>query len=142
MDNTGNRHLAVVAILQNSDNKVLLVQRNEPEAAHIHGKWHFPGGGIEFGEDPADAVLREVTEEVGDIEVQLLSRRPIIFSHHYEKDDIHAIVLGFPVMYLSGEVDTTKEPTTHNARWYSVAEVAELDTLPEISTFISALSGI
>jgi mutator protein MutT len=142
MDNTGNRHLAVVAILQNNDNKVLLIQRNEPEAAHIHGKWHFPGGGIEFGEDPADAVLREITEEVGDLEVQLLSRRPIIFSHHYEKDDIHAIVLGFPVMCLSGDIDLTREPTVGDARWFSISEVDDLDTLPEIATFVSAISGI
>lgn len=142
MDNTGNRHLAVVAILQNNENKVLLVQRNEPTSPHIHGKWHFPGGGIEFGEDPADAVLREITEEVGDLEVQLLSRRPIIFSHHYEKDDIHAIVLGFPVMYLNGEIDVTREETVGDAQWFSVSDVEKLDTLPEIPLFISAISGI
>ncbi len=142
MDNSGNRHLAVVAILQNSDNKVLLIQRDEPTSPHIHGKWHFPGGGIEFGEDPADAVLREVNEEVGPLEVQLLSRRPIIFSHHYEKDNIHAVVLGFPVMYLHGDIDISKEETVGKVGWFSLQEVEELDTLPEISTFIAAISGI
>ena len=142
MDNTGNRHLAVVAILQNSDNKVLLIQRNEPSSPHIHGKWHFPGGGVEFGEDPADAVLREVTEEVGNLEVQLLSRRPIIFSHHYEKDDIHAIVLGFPVMYLHGEIDITQEASVGDAQWVSIHDIDNYDTLPEIKTFVAAMNGI
>jgi 8-oxo-dGTP diphosphatase len=141
MDNLGNRHLAVVAILQNSDNKFLLVQRNEPKAAHIHGKWHFPGGGIEFGESPADAVLREIKEEVGDIEVQLLSERPVIFSHQYEVGNIHAIVLGFPMMYLSGDIQIT-EDTIRNPQWYSGVEIETLDTLPEIESFISEIRGI
>lgn len=142
MDNTGNRHLAVVGILKNRENKLLLIQRNEPTSPHIHGKWHFPGGGIEFKEDPCDAVVREIVEEVGDFQVELLSRRPIIHSHHYEKDDIHSIVLGYPVLYLSGELDLKREPTVGDARWFTIEEIKELDTLPEIQTFVSAIHDL
>ncbi len=39
------------------DNKILLVREN--------GKYHLPGGGLDFGEDPKNAVIREVREETG-----------------------------------------------------------------------------
>ena len=39
------------------DDKILLVKDG--------GKYHLPGGGLELGEDPKDAVVREVREETG-----------------------------------------------------------------------------
>ena len=49
----------VSAIIENADRNVLLVrQRYSPG-------WHFPGGGVDRGEPPADAALRECREEVG-----------------------------------------------------------------------------
>ena len=43
--------------------RVLATRRtNPPEAA---GKWEFPGGKVEAGEQPADAVVREIREELG-----------------------------------------------------------------------------
>jgi mutator protein MutT len=142
MDNTGNMRLAVVAILRNTENKVLLIERNEPTSPHMHGKWHFPGGGIEFGEDPADAVLREVSEEVGDLSVQILSRRPIIASSVHEATQIHSIVLGYPVLYLGGTIDISKDESTADAKWYSISEVAKLDCTPEVTPFVAALTAI
>lgn len=44
------------------DNKVLLVRRaREP----FIGKWTFPAGYVEYGEHPAETVVREVMEEIG-----------------------------------------------------------------------------
>lgn len=44
------------------DNKLLLIQENHhPDK----GKWNIPGGKLDFGENPIDAVKREVFEEVG-----------------------------------------------------------------------------
>ena len=45
------------------DDAVLLT-RNSPRGPHP-GLWNLPGGGIEHGEAPADAVVREVAEETG-----------------------------------------------------------------------------
>jgi len=51
--------LGVRAMAQDAEGRVLLVRHS-----YVDG-WHFPGGGVERGERPADAVLRELREEVG-----------------------------------------------------------------------------
>ena|GEM_PF-1605128 len=45
--------------------KVLLTRRFEPSIPELHGKWELPGGKIDFGENPANAIEREVLEETG-----------------------------------------------------------------------------
>jgi 8-oxo-dGTP pyrophosphatase MutT (NUDIX family) len=49
----------VSAIIEDAEGRILLVrQRYSPG-------WHFPGGGVDRGEPPADAAIRECREEVG-----------------------------------------------------------------------------
>jgi 8-oxo-dGTP diphosphatase len=43
--------------------KVLLSERKKGD--HLEGKWEFPGGHVEPGEDPRDALARELREELG-----------------------------------------------------------------------------
>lgn len=48
--------------------RVLLSQRKS--GTHLAGAWEFPGGKVEAGEDPRDALARELREELGiDVEV-------------------------------------------------------------------------
>src|SRR5882672_6213995 len=57
----------VVAALLERDGRVLIAQRR-PAGAHPL-KWEFPGGKVERGETPHDAVVRELREELA-IEVE------------------------------------------------------------------------
>lgn len=50
----------VAAILRRPDGKILLCQR-----ADYPDSWQFPQGGIDRGEDPGEALAREVREETG-----------------------------------------------------------------------------
>ena len=43
--------------------RVLLSQRKS--GTHLAGAWEFPGGKVEPGEDPRDALARELKEELG-----------------------------------------------------------------------------
>ena len=50
---------AVAAILQDRSGRILICER-----ADSPGSWQFPQGGIEAGENPTDALAREVLEEI------------------------------------------------------------------------------
>ncbi len=43
--------------------RVLITQRKR--GSHLEGAWEFPGGKVEAGEDPREALVRELKEEVG-----------------------------------------------------------------------------
>ncbi len=65
--NTGNENCRIVevaaAVLQRPDGSFLLAQR--PAGKIWAGYWEFPGGKIEPGETPYDALVRELREELG-----------------------------------------------------------------------------
>lgn len=52
-----------VGIIRNADNAIFITRRAAD--AHMANKWEFPGGKIETGETPEQALIRELQEEVG-----------------------------------------------------------------------------
>ena len=78
------RLLLVVAVaLVDADDRVLIAQR--PEGKQLAGLWEFPGGKLEPGERPEDALIRELREELG-IEVKAACLAPLTFASHSYPD--------------------------------------------------------
>ena len=57
------KHISVVGAVITKDGRVLAAQRG-PQG-QLPGLWEFPGGKIEVGESPQDALTREIEEELG-----------------------------------------------------------------------------
>jgi 8-oxo-dGTP diphosphatase len=80
--------LVVAAALVDVDNRVLLAQR--PKGKALEGLWEFPGGKIDAGERPEDALIRELKEELG-IAVKAPCLAPLTFASH-AYDDFHLLM--------------------------------------------------
>jgi ADP-ribose pyrophosphatase YjhB (NUDIX family) len=97
------------------------------------GAWTLPGGGLEFGEDPADGVLRELAEETG-LEATL---GPIVGvrSDVLEPDEtssghrIHVVGIVFRATVTGGTLRDEVGGSTDRAAWIAVGELA---TIPHV----------
>jgi mutator protein MutT len=113
--------LGVVAAVIRKENKVLLGLR--PAGSSLPDLWEFPGGKIELGESPVNALKRELHEELG-IDAEI-GRLIYAGTHTYGKNGI--ILLFYEVKYWKGTI-TPKHHT--DLKWYTPEEVRNL-SLPE-----------
>ena len=79
--------VSAVALID-PDGRVLLAQR--PEGKSMAGLWEFPGGKVEEGESPEDALVRELQEELG-IETWNSCLAPLTFASH-AYDSFHLLM--------------------------------------------------
>ena len=93
-----NRVEVVAAVLQRSDGSFLLAQR--PADKVYAGYWEFPGGKVEPGEAPADALTRELHEELG-IEVE---RAYPWITRDYDYEHAAVRLRFYRVTHWSGEL--------------------------------------
>ena len=79
------RPIVIVAAcaLINEDGALLIARR--PAGRPLAGLWEFPGGKVEAGEEPEDALVRELREELG-IEVAKANLAPLTFASHAYPD--------------------------------------------------------
>lgn len=81
-DNANPVILVAAAALVDHDGRVLIAKR--PPGKTMAGLWEFPGGKVEAGETPEQALIRELNEELG-IVVREPCLAPFTFaSHGYE----------------------------------------------------------
>jgi len=113
---------------------------------HLHG-WTLPGGGLESGEDPRDAVVREVFEETG-LEARVgkligVDSRVMVREEVPEGTDpeLHTIRIIYRASVKDGPLQNEVNGSSDEARWVPIREIKGLRTLSLVQTALR-MAGI
>lgn len=114
--NTNSFSIGAFAIIFDKEGRILLSHRLDLDI------WNLPGGKVENGELPNEAVIRETKEETGlDIEVEKLVG---IYGKKYKNE----IVFSFKCKVIGGVLRITKEADKHE---YFEIENIPVNTIPK-----------
>lgn len=120
----------VAAIIINGD-KIFATQRGYGE---FKGGWEFPGGKIEEGETPQQALVREIREEL-DTEIEV---GELVESVEYDYPQFHLSMDCFLCKIKSGEL-VLKEH--EDAKWLGKDELDSVEWLPADKGLVGKLSN-
>src|SRR5262245_44339636 len=115
------RNLIVVAAVIVREGRVLLTQR--AEGSHLALHWEFPGGKVEEGESPPEALRREILEELG---VESTIDAPFAFNWH-DYGERRVLLLTYSTTLGSGE---PRPLGCRDLGWFGRDEVASLKLPP------------
>ena len=125
-----------VATREGVDGLELLMIKRGKEPQEWEGMWAFPGGFVDYGEDPEDAVIRELLEETG-----VVGKYPLaltILGKPGRDPRKHCIGLFYLV-----EVDSDSEPVggddAIDAQWVPIHQLEQENVAGDHSEVIELL---
>lgn len=121
----------VVAGLIRDDARRILVTRRRPDQS-LPNFWEFPGGKVEPGESPEQALVRELQEEIG-VTVEVGRIWDVLF-HAYPDFDL--VMLVYPCRIVAGEVRALEVAA---AEWTPAAGLTSFEILPADQPLVARL---
>jgi 8-oxo-dGTP diphosphatase len=118
--------VAAYAVCRDDEGRVLLC--HIAPSVGVGDVWTLPGGGLDFGEPPEVAVLRELTEEtgyIGELE-RLIGVSDRVFRNVDGADRVHAIRILYRVRIVGGELRDEPDGSTDTCRWIKPREARKL----------------
>jgi 8-oxo-dGTP diphosphatase len=114
----------------------VLLARAAPSLS-LRGRWFLPGGGVDHGESPADAVRREIQEESGLI-VELGPLLDVLSDVRTLPDEtvLHTVRVIYRVLTWSGQLRAESNGTTDAVRWVDRDELATLPLAQYVQTVV------
>jgi 8-oxo-dGTP diphosphatase len=124
--------LLVTAAVIIEDNKVLLTKR--PEDKKHPGFWEFPGGKIDPGESPEEALHREIREELG-VDITVEDIYEVVF---YRYDWGAVLILAYSCRLLERSI---RNLDVAEHRWVAPQDFALFSILPADQPIVERLTG-
>lgn len=115
--------LLVTAAIIVEASTVLVTQRKA--GSHLAGKWEFPGGKVEAGEDPKAALIRELLEELG-VTAAVGEVIDVTFYPYPNRP----VLLLFYRAHLTADSPRPVPLDVAGLRWVSAAELEQLEMPP------------
>lgn len=127
--------IVVACALVDADRRVLIAQR--PMNKSLGGLWEFPGGKLEPGEGPEEALIRELEEELG-VSTRSACLAPLTFaSHSYE--DFHLLM----PLYVCRKWQGEPQPREHMAlKWVRPQKLRDYPMPPADEPLIAPLCDL
>ena len=116
-------YVATKGIMLNSQNQVLIIQRSK--GRRHENMWEFPGGIVEFGELPEEALAREIKEEVN-LDIDILR-----YMYSWKWIENNEQVVGLSYLCRCKDDSALKLSFEHSHyKWISIDELldSELDS--------------
>lgn len=115
--------VGVGALIFNDEGKLLLTLRGE-KAKNERGKWEIPGGAVDFGETFAQAIAREVKEEL-DIEINVGEMLHLV-DHLIPEEKQHWVSPTYICQITSGTPRILEPEKCAQIGWFSLEEAEAL----------------
>jgi 8-oxo-dGTP diphosphatase len=122
--------LLVTAAVISDDDKILITRR--PKDKRHPGLWEFPGGKVDPGESPEEALCREIREEL-DAEVQVMEIFEVVF-HRYDWGPV--LILAYSCRLITKSIHNIG---VSEHRWIHPRELHEFPILPADQPIIDRL---
>lgn len=131
-DSEGRFGFAVGALLENPKGKILLIKRSpDNPPANI---WDVVGGGVEQFENPFDTLSREIREETGIEEFEVI--RALDVFHEYERGDSLDLIGMTFWCKISNDVSITLSHEHCEYCWVSPKKALEISTHRDVTSTI------
>ena len=125
-------NLVVACALINEYGKVLINER--PVGKDYAGYWEFPGGKVDEGETPEEAIIRELKEEIN-IDVTGSCLAPLSFTEK-QYDNYYVVVLLYVCRRWNGHIMPMEE---QELAWVNPKEINNFNLLPADKSFFANL---
>ena len=115
MAERGPTLVVAAAIVRGTE--ILLARRYQPELPEAHLKWELPGGKIEFGETPEQALIREIREELG-LKVKPMRLLPYLHTNFWVYE--HVLQQVTLACYECEQEEGSEAIISDDIRWFNV----------------------